>query len=113
MADLVYINVEEGAKRVLNNTKLFAKLLGKFKEDNSINDLEVALANGDLEKAQAAAHTLKGIAANLSLTELHKHCVEIESEIKAKAVNPDHIVVVKDIHAKTVIEVDKVILEYA
>ena len=113
MADLVFIDVEEGAKRVLNNTKLYAKLLGKFKEDKSIAELEAALANGDMEKAQASAHTLKGIAANLSLVELQKHCMEIENEIKANAVNPDHIVTVKDIHSKTVAEVDKVISKYA
>jgi HPt (histidine-containing phosphotransfer) domain-containing protein len=113
MADFNYVNVEEGKKRVMNNTKLFAKLLGKFKEDNSINELEIALSKGDYEKAQASAHTLKGIAANLSLIKLHKECVEIESGIKAKAVNPDHIAIVRDIHSQTVTEVDKVIAEYA
>jgi HPt (histidine-containing phosphotransfer) domain-containing protein len=113
MADFNYVDVKEGTKRVMNNTKLFAKLLGKFKEDKSITELEAALNNGDLEKAHASAHTLKGIAANLSLPKLHKKCVEIESEIKAGAVNPDHIATVKDIHSQTVTEVDKVIAEYA
>jgi HPt (histidine-containing phosphotransfer) domain-containing protein len=113
MADVNYVNVSEGTKRVMNNTKLFAKLLGKFKEDKSIGELEVALNNGNIEKAQASVHTLKGIAANLSLPNLHKKCIEIESELKAGAVNPDNVSNVKDIHSQTVTEVDKVIAEYA
>jgi len=114
MADnVVYINIEEGTKRVMNNTKLYAKLLGKFKEDTNLKELEAAIAAGDLGKAQVSAHTLKGIAANLSLIELQKQSLEIENQIKAKAVNPDQITVMKNVYNKTVTEVDKVIEKYA
>ena len=112
MADVVYINVEEGTKRVANNTKLFVKLLTKFKADTSLDELAAALTAGDMEKAQIAAHTLKGLSANLSLTELFKQSLELETQIKARTVNPDQIITVKDVFAQTLTEIDKVIAQY-
>jgi two-component system sensor histidine kinase/response regulator len=111
--DVVYINIEDAMKRVMNNSKLYAKLLVKFKEDQNINDVESALAAGDLSKAQIPAHTLKGISANLSLMELNKQVLELETQIKAGSVNPDQMGIVKTIYAETLVEVEKVIAQYA
>jgi len=114
MADNVtYINVEEGVKRVMNNTKLYAKLLVKFKEDTNIKELEASLAAGDLGKAKGLAHTVKGIAANLSLIELQKQSIEIEAQIKSESINPDQINVIKNVYNQTITEIDKVIEKYA
>ena len=113
MSDIVLVNTEDGLKRIMNNTKLYVKLLGKFKEDVNFSTLEASLASGDNEKARTSAHTLKGIAANLSLDELHKQTLEIETQIKAGAINPQQINVVKDIYNQTIKEVDKVIASYA
>jgi HPt (histidine-containing phosphotransfer) domain-containing protein len=112
MANEVLINIEEGLKRVMNNSKLLAKLFVKFKDDKNLNDLESALTAGDLSKAQIHAHTLKGLSANLSLTELYKQVLELETQIKAGSVNPDQMEVVKTVHSQTLIEVDKVIAKY-
>jgi len=111
--DIVYLNIEEGSKRVMNNTKLYVKLLLKFKDDLSIQQLEAFLAEGDMEKAQVVAHTVKGLTANLSLTELYKQCMELESQIKASVYNPDQLVKVKSAYAQTIVEIDKVITQYA
>jgi len=112
MADVIYINVEEGVKRVMNNSKLYAKLLVKFKEDSNLKNMKEALKTGDLQKAQINAHTLKGLAANLSLTELYKQSLEIETQIKAGSVNPDQITVLEEINEHTLVEVEKVIAQY-
>ncbi|WP_461255985.1 Hpt domain-containing protein [Treponema sp. R80B11-R83G3] len=112
MADVVYVNIEEGLKRVMNNSKLLAKLFKKFKDDKNLIDLEAALAAGDLPKAQINAHTLKGLSANLSLTELYKHVLELETQIKAGSVAPGKLETVKTIYSETMIEVDKVIAQY-
>lgn len=112
MSDVIMIDVEEGIKRVMNNTALYAKLLTKFRNDDNLAQLEATLAAGDLDKAKNVAHTLKGVSANLSLKELNKQCLEIENQIKAADVNPDQINVLKDVYAKTLIEVDKVIDQY-
>ncbi|MCL1958738.1 MAG: Hpt domain-containing protein [Spirochaetes bacterium] len=113
MADVVYINVEEGTKRVMNNTKLYAKLLTKFKDDQNIKSIESFLAAGDLPNAQVATHTLKGLSANLSLTELNKQVIELEAQIKSGTVKPDQYGIVKTVYDQTVTEVDKVIAQYA
>ena len=112
MADNIYINFEEGIKRVINNTKLYANLLNKFKNGTNLKSLDEALSAGDTAKAQASAHTLKGLAANLSLTELHKLSIEIESQIKSGSVDPNQITAIKEAYTQTIIEVDKVISKY-
>ena len=110
MADnVVYIDFAEGVKRVMNNSKLYVKLLTKFKNDTKLDDLEAAIAAGDLEKAQGSAHTVKGVAANLSLTELFKQTLELETQIKNKTVNPTQLETVKTVFAVTLQEVEKVI----
>jgi len=113
MSDVVYIDVDDGLKRVLNNSKLYARLLGKFKVDTNLKNLDDALSNNDIENARNFAHTLKGLAANLSLIELYNKSLELESQLKSGAVNPDLLTLVKDVNEQTLIEVDKVIAQYA
>jgi HPt (histidine-containing phosphotransfer) domain-containing protein len=109
--DLIYINYEEGLKRMMNNAGFYAKMLTKFKDDNNLNNLDEAMTAGDMEKAKIAVHTLKGVVSNLSLTELHKQTMEMETQIKTNNVNPQQITVLKDIYSKTITEVDKVIAQ--
>ena len=112
MADaVVYVNFEEGAKRVMNNAKLYVKLLDKFKTGTNLDDLSAALGAGDMEKAQVAAHTLKGVAGNLSLTELHKQSLELEAQIKAAAVAPGQLETLQAVFSQTLQEVEKVIAQ--
>ena len=109
--NVVYVDFAEGIKRIMNNAKLYIKLLTKFKNDTKLDDLEGAIAEGDMEKAHAAAHTIKGVAANLSLTELFKQSLELETQIKAKAVDPNQVEVIKAVFNSTLQEVDKVIAQ--
>jgi len=112
MADgAVYVNVNEGSARVMNNIKLYVRLLTKFRNDNNLNELEAAIAAGDMTKAQNAAHTVKGVAANLALSELFKQCLELETQIKSGAVNPAQLETVKTVFAATLQAIDKVIAE--
>jgi len=111
--DIVYINVNEGLKRVMNNTKLFCNLLTKFKAYTHVNEIETSIAEGDIEKARVAAHTLKGLAANLSLAELYKQIAELEMHLKEGKKDTAQLVLVKEIHTQTLLEADKVIAQYA
>jgi two-component system sensor histidine kinase/response regulator len=112
MADnIVYVDVADGMKRVMNNLKLYVRLLAKFRDDTKADDIETALAAGDMEKARNAVHTLKGVAANLSLVELFKQSLELETQIKAGAVNPAQIETVKTVLTVTLQEINKVITE--
>ncbi|MFP3040363.1 Hpt domain-containing protein [Treponema primitia] len=110
----VYINIDEGLKRVINNGKLFAKLLNKFKTDNagSLDETLNYVAAGDYEKAKVSIHTLKGIAANLALTELYKQTVEIEAQIKAGALDTGTQELIRKCFAETLVLLDEVIAKY-
>ena len=109
--DVVYIDFADGVKRVMNNTKLYTKLLAKFKNDTKLDDLEAAIKAGDLEKARNSAHTLKGLAANLSLAELFKQSLALETQIKAGSADPAQLEVLKTVFATTLQEIEKVITE--
>ncbi|MCL2765142.1 MAG: Hpt domain-containing protein [Treponema sp.] len=111
--DTIYVNVEEGSKRVMNNIKLYVKLLAKFKLDSTCKEVEDALAEGNMEKAQNAAHTLKGLTANLSLSELYKQCLELETQIKNGSVQEEQLEIVKNVYEMTLTEVDRILTLYA
>jgi HPt (histidine-containing phosphotransfer) domain-containing protein len=109
--DVVYIDTEEGIKRVMNNTKLYVKLLTKFKAETMVDELAATLVSGDMENAQVQAHTIKGLSANLSLSELFKQVLELETQIKARSVDPNQAEKVKSVFTETIKEIDKVIAQ--
>ena len=113
MADIVYINEEEGKKRVMNNAKLYTKLLTKFKDGTNLDDLITFAEAQDWEKAQAAAHTIKGIAANLSLIELFNQSLGVETQIKGKSLKNESLENLKACFAETLVQVEKVIIQNA
>jgi HPt (histidine-containing phosphotransfer) domain-containing protein len=97
----------------MNNGKLYAKLLTKFKADSSLNDLAASAEAEEWEKAQAAAHTLKGIAANLSLTELFNQSLEAETQIKGKSLKNESLEKLKACFTETMVQAERVITQYA
>ena len=54
----------------LPSQRLVEKFVRKFLDDRSYAELTAAMAAGDHDAAFRAAHTLKGVAANLSFTKL-------------------------------------------
>ena len=113
MAGAVYIDEAEGKKRVMNNGKLYAKLLTKFKNDINLNNLVSFVDVQDWENAQNAIHTIKGLAANLSLTELFNQSLDAETQIKGKSLKPESLENLKTCFSETLIHVDKVIAQNA
>jgi HPt (histidine-containing phosphotransfer) domain-containing protein len=109
--DIVYVDVDAGINRVVGNTKLYVRLLSKFKADTNLDDIFNFLDAGDYEKAQTAAHTVKGVTANLSLMELYRQTLELETQIKAHSVNPGQIETVKSVFAETLKRIDEVIVQ--
>ena len=67
----------DGASKRLVNEMLMKRLALKFLNDTSFGELEKALEDKNYEEAFRAAHTLKGVAANLSFTKLQ----EVSSEM--------------------------------
>ena len=64
------IDYDDGVKRLMGNSMIFEKCLMKFPNDRSFAQLSAELASGNCTEAFNAAHTLKGVAANLSMTQL-------------------------------------------
>jgi len=109
MADVVYVDQEDGKKRVMNNAKLYAKLLGKFRDEAKLDPILAALEAGKYEEAGVLVHTIKGITANLSIKDLNEKVVKLEAQVKAKSVDPQIIEAVKESFAASMVEVEKVI----
>lgn len=64
------IDVGQALERMMGSEALLERLLGKFPADQNFQKLCRALDCGDSEGAVSAAHTLKGICGNLSMTSL-------------------------------------------
>ena len=64
----------------LMTPKLVIRFIGRFLEDNSFSMLEKALAEGNCKEAFRAAHTLKGVCANLRFTML-KNSASVLTEL--------------------------------
>jgi HPt (histidine-containing phosphotransfer) domain-containing protein len=111
--DIIYVNADEGIKRVMNNAGLYVKLLAKFKTGTNPDELFALLNAADYENARTAAHTIKGVAANLSLTELFTQILELETQIKARAVKPEQVERVRVVFDETIKNIDKVVEQYA
>jgi HPt (histidine-containing phosphotransfer) domain-containing protein len=109
MGDIVYIDQEDGIKRVVNNAKLYAKLLTQFRDETKIEPIFAALEGGNYEGARGLVHTLKGVTANLSIKELNLRVQELEAQIKANDVKDEAIEAVKTVFAETMARIDGVI----
>jgi len=68
--------------RRLMGEKLVRKFLLKFLDDKSYADLERTLSEGDYKEAFRAAHTLKGVCQNLSLTSLYQVSSQLTEELR-------------------------------
>jgi HPt (histidine-containing phosphotransfer) domain-containing protein len=111
--ETVYIDFDEGVKRLMGNTGLYVKILRQFKADTNFADLAAHLSAGDMEKARISAHTLKGLAANLSLTELSARVRDLEGRIKEGAVQPGVMDTVKNVYEETLKKLDEVLARHA
>jgi len=78
------IDIKSGVKRIGGNRKLFAKLLKEFSRDyEDVTDrIREALDNNDMILAERLAHTVKGVAGNISAGNLAEAARQVESEIQ-------------------------------
>ena len=78
------VNWDEGLTRVAGNKALFEKLLLRIAGDlpNDLNTIEEAIAQEDMNKLSAVAHSLKGSSGNLSITAVYQHSIDLEAAAK-------------------------------
>lgn len=77
------IDYDDGLKRFVGNKDLYEKFLLSFKDDTSYSDLIKALKKENASDAFQAAHTLKGLAGNLSMTSLYQAVSTLVEELRA------------------------------
>ncbi len=78
------IDTETGLNRVGGNTKLYLKILNKFRisQADAIERIETAFDAGDNETSKREAHTLKGLAGNIGAEALQQAAQVVEGQIK-------------------------------
>jgi CheY-like chemotaxis protein len=77
-------DLPDGLKRLQGNKRLYRKLLLNFATDYSgvANDIRIALDSKDFEQTHSLVHNLKGLAGNLSATDLQASAVNLEKLVK-------------------------------
>lgn len=78
-------NVDEGLARCMNMEDFYLGLVNSSLDDEFFGLLPSSVAAGDLDGAFKAAHSLKGMAGNLSLTPLFKIVSEMTELLRVKA----------------------------
>lgn len=77
------VNTEEALARFMNNSALYVKMLGKFPAAVKDADVSAHFDAKDYDGAVSAAHTLKGVTGNLSLTPLFTAYTDIVALLRA------------------------------
>lgn len=79
------IDIQVGLKNVVGNKKLFVKLLRDFAKDHKedASAIIAELKDGDGEKAERLAHTVKGVAGTIGANTLFEVAEKLEAAIKA------------------------------
>ena len=76
--------VDKGLSRCANNEALYLRLVNVMLQELQKDELGAALNAGDLEKAFAVAHKLKGGLTNLALTPLSDPVSELTELLRTK-----------------------------
>ena len=80
----VYIDIDEGIARLGGNSDFYKRILAKAVDMPAYAALKEALAAGDLKTAELHAHTIKGVAGNLSMVKLFKLSTEYDALLKTE-----------------------------
>lgn len=78
-------NVDEGMARCMNMEAFYLRLVNTVKQEPHFAELFSALEAHDLDTGFKAAHALKGVLGNLSLTPLYEPMCELTELLRARA----------------------------
>ena len=77
-------NTDDALERCMNNEQFYLMLVEKAMNDDSLERLDSALKDGNLDEGFEIAHSLKGVLGNLSLTPLYDVVVEITELLRSR-----------------------------
>jgi len=80
------VEVRDGLKRAAGNRRLYRDLLIRFAKDNLDvgTQIAAALERGDPKQAAHIAHTVKGVAGNLSIGKIYSSADKLEKAIRER-----------------------------
>jgi two-component system, sensor histidine kinase and response regulator len=84
LGQLPGIDIESALKRMMGNRKLFIKLLCNFGRNYGgiVGQIREALSREDMASMQRTVHSLKGLAGNLSATEVYGAVQDLEASLQ-------------------------------
>ena len=65
-------NIQDALFNVMGDREFYQELLRRFLKDPSVDELKMAVSNGDLSAAIQASHEIKGTTATLGLLPLNQ-----------------------------------------
>lgn len=77
------VDVDDCLNRFLNKDELFFRFMKKYLEDDNLERLKKAIDEKNVSDAFKAAHTLKGVAGNLSFASVLKPLVPFVEVLRA------------------------------
>jgi HPt (histidine-containing phosphotransfer) domain-containing protein len=82
--EIAGVDSTDGLKRVAGNKRLYVELLAQFAEKQGDSSIQIgdALKTGDRKLAERIAHTLKGVAGNIGITEIQSAAARVEKAIR-------------------------------
>ena len=90
-------NTEEGLGRCMKNEALYLRLVGMVVDDRNYGKLSEALEAGDLKAGFEAAHALKGVLGNLSLTPIYEPMCRLTEMLRRPEEEADYQPLYKEI----------------
>ena len=98
-----YLDADKALERIRGNAKLFKLLLSTFLRDTSV---QFAQLKGEIEADDRAAaaksvHTIKGVAANLSMMKLYELSPALEALLKTDAYTTESFAIYSSAYEKT------------
>lgn len=105
------INLQEGLARVRNNKKLYKRMLAMYLANENFSVLEDALTARDYAKAADAAHGIKGMTGNLSLTAVFQASDRLTEELRKGEPDEETLAAYREACAETKLAVEKAMSE--
>lgn len=78
------LDIESARQRFLGNRELFERFLFRFPEEQNYAKIIEAVKAGEIKEAFNAAHTLKGVCGNLSLSKLYEKVSEVTEILRSE-----------------------------
>lgn len=98
----------EGVLSRLSSEALVKKFALKFLAEESFHKLEKAMEDKDCKEAFNAAHTLKGVSANLSFTKLSRAASDITEQLRGGELCEEcYLDFVREVYQQTIAALEK------